>query len=156
MNSSRRLSFAAVPALALAACTPGSSTTSGVQKVMLQIQFTLPFLDALVAGIAVAVPSSAPAVNAALPWLADAGRAFQTLTAAMTDAQGRPIVQQIEGYVAAALQVVSAIVAKNPQLAGLAPKIVEARAVLALLVAFVSGVSAMPTAAAVRVELLHR
>ncbi len=152
----RRQTLTAAPVLALAACAPGSTTASNVQKVMLQAQFVLPLVDVLLAGVAVAVPSAAPAITAAQPYLDQAGAAFQMIAATMTDTQAKPLVQQIEDGVAAALNAVSGIIASNPKLAPLAPKLAQAQAVLALLDAFVTGVSSMPTAAAVRMPLLHQ
>lgn len=152
----RRLALSAVALPGVAACAPGSASASNVQKIMLNIQFVLPLADVLLAGVAVAVPGAAPAIAAAEPYLAAAGKVFQTISATMTDTQAKPLVQQIEDYVAAALKAVSGVVADNPKLAPLAPKLAQARAVLALLDAFASGVSAMPTAAAVPVPLLHR
>lgn len=152
----------AVPAaLSLAACAPtttstGTTTQSNVQKVLGQIQFVLPLVDVLLAGVAVAIPSAAPAITAAEPFLAAAGQAFQSISATMTDMEAKPIVQQVEGYVAGALKAISGVIAGNASLAPLSPKLAQAQAVLVLLDAFVTGVSVMPTAAAVPVPYLHR
>jgi hypothetical protein len=152
----RRLALSAVALAGVAACAPGSATAFNVQKVMLQAQFLLPLADVLLAGVAVAVPGAAPAIMATQPFLAAAGKVFQTISATMTDVQAKPLVQQIEDYVGAALKAISGVVMDNPKLAPLASKLSQAQAVLALLDAFVSGVSTVPTAAAVPVPLLHR
>ena len=163
-----RRNFAAV-ALAgtAAACTtiknPNGTTTivvdPAVQSVFNSIQFVLPLLDVLAAGIAVAVPAAAPAVAAVTPYLNAAGTVFQTLQVTMTKAQAQPIVQQIEGYVSGAVTAAQNVIATTPSLAGLAPKVQQAQAVLGLLTTFVNGVvpaAALAKAPVALPPLLHR
>lgn len=154
--TSRRLALAGVSTLALAACANTGSATSSVKTVLMQVQFVLPLLDALAAGIAVAVPSAAPAIAAAQPYIASANQVFQTLSDTMTATQAQPLVDQIVGYINGALTAVSGVVQGNPKLAPLATQVSQARAVLALLAAFAKGVQTMPTGAAAPVPLLHR
>lgn len=151
----------ALPALAaIAACTvPPAGTTPAVQTVFNDIQFILPLVDALAFGISIAVPSSAALVAAATPYLNSAAPIFQTLSATMTQVQAMPIVQQIEGYLSGAVKAVAGVVNGAPagsQLAAFAPKVQQAQAALALVTAFVNGVTAMPTAAMAPLPLLHR
>jgi hypothetical protein len=152
-----------LPALALAGCAAVTGgTTAGinasVQSVFNASQYVLPLLDVLLVGIAVAVPAAAPAIALATPYLNAAGAAFQGLSVTMAPASAQPIVQQIAADIGAVIQAAAGLVTgpgANPKLAPLAPKLQQAQAVLGLLTAFVSGVTAMPTAATVRLPLLH-
>lgn len=148
------------PALALAACaTTSTGATPAVQTVFNAVQFILPLVDALALGISVAVPSSAALVAAVTPYLSAAAPIFQTLSATMTQVQAMPIVQQIEGYLSGAVKAVAGVVsgaAPGSKLAAFGPKVAQAQAALALVTAFVNGVTAMPTAAMAPLPLLHR
>jgi hypothetical protein len=155
----RRNLAAGISVLALAACGTTASGGPTVQSVFAQCQYILPLVRILVAGIDIAVPASAPLVNAALPFLDQAGAAFQLLQAAMPVSTALPIVQQVEGYAKQAVDTVASAVnaaAPGSKLAQFAPEVLEAQAVLALITAFANGVQAMPTAAAVKLPLLHR
>lgn len=158
MQSDRRnlLAVAALAPAALAvSCAPGSST-SNVQTVFNGIQFVLPLVDVLAAGIAIAVPGAAPIVGIVSPFLGNAASVFQTLSATMSDAEAKPIVQKIESYVAGAVDAVGNVLASSPKLAEFQPKFEQAKQVLALLTDFVSGVQAMPTARMAMPRLLHK
>lgn len=151
----------ALPALALAACaSTGTGTSATVQAVFNAVQFALPLLDVLALGIAVAVPAAAPIVAVVEPYIGSAGVVFQTLSATMTDASAKPLVQQIEGYLSGAVQAVQKAVGAAPAgspLTQFAPKVAQAQAVLALLTTFIHGV--VPGAAlapTVALPLLHR
>ncbi len=160
LASSRRLLLATSALVAVAACTAtgtGPVSNSQVQTVFNGIQFVLPLLDVLAAGVAIAVPAAAPAIALATPYLDNAGAVFQSLSETMTTVQAQPIVKQIEGYLSSGFAVAQKVVAANPSLAGFAPKLAQANAVLGLLTAFVNGVQAMPTAATVALPpYLHR
>ena len=151
----------ATPALALAACATSGGSAPTVQSVMLQIQYLLPLVRALVAGMAIAVPGSAALVNAALPWLDQAGVAFQLLEATMPVPTAMPIVQQVETYAKSAVDTLANVINGAPagsKLAQFAPEVTEAQAVLALITAFANGVQAMPMAArlmSASLPLLH-
>ncbi len=152
----RRRALASVSVIALAACSGGAISSANVQGVFNAIQFALPLLDVLAAGIAVAVPGAAPIVALVTPYLNSAGAVFQTLSATMTATQAQPLVGQIEGYLAAAVTAVQGVVSSTPSLAPLASKVAQAQAVLGLLTTFVNGVSTMPTSALVPLPYLHR
>lgn len=148
------------PALALAACAV-SGPAPTVQSVFNQIQYLLPLIRALVAGMAIAVPGSAALVNAALPYLDEAGVAFQLLEATMPVPTAMPIVQQVETYAKSAVDTLANIVnsaGAGSKLAQFAPEVAEGQAVLALITAFANGVQAMPMTArfrSVSLPLLH-
>lgn len=148
-------------AIAIAGCTT-AATSASVQSVFASIQFVLPLLDVLALGIAVAVPSSAPALVGVTPYLNSAAGVFQTLSATMTQVEAQPIVKQIEAYVASAVAAVKGVVTAPgaaPALVAFQPKVAQAEAVVALLTAFVNGVTAQPGATAARTAmpaLLHR
>jgi hypothetical protein len=152
-----------LPALALAGCAAVTGgTTAGinasVQSVFSASQYILPLLDVMLVGIAMVVPAAAPAIALATPYLNAAGAAFQGLSLSMTQSAAQPVVQRIAGAVGQVIQTTTGIInapGANPKLAALAPKLAQAQAVLGLLTAFVSGVTAMPTAATVRLPLLH-
>jgi hypothetical protein len=165
MNRRSMLSTSSLvlPALALAACSTATGTAptnAVVQTVFNGIQFVLPLLDVLAAGIAVAVPAAAPIVATIAPYLASASGVFQTLSIGATEAAAQPVVAQIETYISAAVTAVEGVVNGNPKLAPLAPKVQQAQAVLGLLTAFINGVTATSAAAArasfVLPPLLHR
>lgn len=131
---------------------------ASVQAVFNGVQFVLPLIDVLALGIAVAVPAAAPVVAVVTPLLNSAGTVFQTLSATMTAVDAQPIVKQIEDYVVSAVTAVNNVVTApgaSPALAAFQPKVAQAEAVVALLTAFVNGVSAMPTAATVPTPYLH-
>lgn len=160
MNIDRRLALSAVALAGVAACTVAQ--TAGIQPVFNAIQFVLPLEKALAVGLSVAVPQAAGLIAAVQPYLDKAAPIFQKLQASMTAAEGKPLIQQIEGYAKDAMEQIVAVVANAPpgsRLASFQPLVMEAQAALAVITAFVSGVSAMPTAAtaaAVPVPLLHR
>src|ERR1700723_975878 len=131
-----------------APATIGTTNNAAVQTVFNGIQFVLPLLDVLAAGIAVAVPAAAPIVATIAPYIASAGGVFQTLSIGATEAAAQPIVGQIETYISAAVTAVEGVVNGNPKLAPLLPKVQQAQAVLGLLTAFINGVTATPAAAA--------
>lgn len=146
-------------AAVLAACTSAQGNADA-QKVFAQIQYLLPMIKVLAAGIAIAVPQSAGIVAIVTPYLDQAGVAFQGLSATMTVVQAQPIVQQVEGYLQSAVNSVANVVNGAPagsKLASFAPMVTEAEAVLALIVAFANGVQQMPKGIApINVPLLHR
>jgi hypothetical protein len=156
MNTDRRLAILGGATLAVAACTPGASTSSNVQTVFNGIQFVLPLVDVMAAGIAIAVPGAAPIVAVVAPYLNNAAAVFQGLSATMSEAEAKPLVQKIETYVAGAIDAVGNAMKSSPKLAEFQPKLEQAKQVLALLTAFVNGVKAMPTARAAMPRLLHR
>lgn len=161
MNATRRTALTGVSVIALAACTTTGANAPTVQSVMNQVQYLLPLVKTLVAGMAIAVPASASMVNAALPFLDQAGAAFQLLQVTMPNTQAMPIVQQIETYAKSAVDTLANAVNGAPvgsKLQQFAPMVTEAQAVLALVTAFANGLQAMPTAARVRavsLPLLH-
>lgn len=150
-----------LPALAVAACTPGTSggVDANLQTVFNASQFVLPLLDVLLVGVSLVVPAAAPLIALATPYLNAAGNAFQDLSLTMTTSAAKPVVQQIADNVGGVIKAVTDVIAApggNAKLAALAPKLQQAQAALALLTAFISGVHAMPTAATVPMRLLHR
>lgn len=144
---------------ALAACatsTPSDGTS--VQKVFNTIQYILPLVDVLAAGIAIAVPASAPVMTAASATLQLAGPVFQKLSTTMTEVEAKPLVDQIRGYVKASVGSIADVVNAAPDGSSLArfrPQVQMANAVVGLLDAFVAGVQAAPKGA-VAMPLLHR
>lgn len=167
MPSSRRLfassALVGVP-LALAGC--GATSANGmtpVQQVFTEIQFVLPLFEALTAGIAIAVPVTAPLIATVTPYLAEAGAAFQALQLTMTATAAQPVVQQVFGYVDQVAATVTTLVqgaAPDSKLAQFQPQLTQGNAVLQLIEAFAKGVLAgptPPTAAALPLPaLLHR
>ncbi len=156
----RRSALSGVSVLALVACTSPQGNTNA-QAVFAQIQYLLPLVRAMAAGIAIAVPESAGIVAIVTPYLDQAGTAFQALSATMSVAQAQPIVAQVETYLKAAVDTLANTVNGAPpgsKLASFAPMVAEAQAVLALVVAFANGVQVMPKAAArpMALPLLHR
>lgn len=138
--------------LALAGCAAsGDVTTSSVEKVILQSQFVLPLVDVLAAGLAVAVPATAPVIATVAPYLDSAFAALNLLSSTMPVADAQPIVGRIGGYVDLAIGAIKAAVAtaavSNERLGPLLPKIDQASAVVKLLMAFANGVQQMPGAA---------
>jgi hypothetical protein len=168
MNPFRRAlvtgSALVLPALALAGCAalgttaPAAGINASVQSVFNASQYVLPLLDVLLVGVSMVVPAAAPVIAMATPYLNAAGAAFQGLSLSMSSSAAQPIVQQIASNLSAVVKAATGIFTASgadPRLAALAPKLQQAQAVLGLLTAFVSGVSAMPTAATVRLPLLH-
>lgn len=155
MNNRRALfASAALVPLVLAGCTAGQSSVS-VEKVINQIQAILPFVDVLVAGMSIAVPSVAPIVNVVAPYLTQAEAALNSLSIAMSAAAAMPIVEQVSSYLRLALDTISNAVNADVRLAKFGPLVEQAKAVLALLLAFASGVSMMPAAAARPLRNMH-
>jgi hypothetical protein len=157
----RREAFGGVSILALVACTPSASGNANSQAVFAQIQYILPMVRVLAAGIAIAEPKAAGIVAQVAPYLDQAGAAFQNLSATMTEVQALPIVQQVAGYAKSAVDAVAAVVeaaAPGSKLAQYAPMVAEAQAVLALITAFAVGVQNAPKAAArpMALPLLHK
>jgi hypothetical protein len=156
----RRNALAGVSLVALAACTSPTADVS-VQTVFADVQFILPLLGTLAAGIAIAVPQSAGIVAIVTPYLTQAATAFQSLSATMTAVQAMPIVSQIEAYLQSAVDAVANLIngaAVGSTLIKFAPQIQQAEAVLALIMAFVKGLQAAPLARVQGVSLpyLHR
>jgi hypothetical protein len=158
----RRL-FASTALVSVVTACATPPATANAQSVFAQIQYILPLVKVLVTGIAIAVPASAGVVTTVMPYLVQAGTAFQALSATMTQTAAQPIVQQVEGYLTSAVDVVAAVVngaAPGTKLAEFAPEVAEAQAVLALIVAFANGVQTAPTTtAAIKIgslPLLHR
>ncbi len=159
MNRRLVMSSVSVAALvAMGACTPAPAGQS-VQSVFSQVQYLLPLIKVLVAGIAIAVPQSAGIVTAVAPYLDAAGGVFQTLQATMTVAQAQPIVAQVTTYLKSAVDQVASLVNAAPPgspLAKFQPEAIEAQGVLDLIIAFQSGVQAMPTARFKMSPLMHK
>lgn len=156
----RRKAFAGASILALVACS-SSAGNANAQAVFAQIQYILPMVRVLAAGIAIAEPKAAGIVAQVAPYLDNAATAFQGLSATMTEVQALPIVQQVAGYAKAAVDAVAAVVnaaASGSKLAQFGPEVATAQAVLALITAFAVGVQNAPKAAArpVALPLLHR
>lgn len=156
----RRTAFASVSVLALAACTSPAGNANA-QTVFAQIQYILPMVRVLAAGIAIAEPKAAGIVTQVAPYLDQAGAAFQSLSATMTEVQALPIVQQVAGYAKSAVDAVAAVVngaAPGSKLAQYSPIVAEAQAVLALITAFAVGVQNAPKAVArpMALPLLHK
>lgn len=137
------------PALALAACTPGTSGTSTqVEQVIAQIQALLPFVDVLAAGLAIAVPAAASVVVAIEPYLGTAQAALNTLSSTMAASAAAPVVTQIENAIGAAVQIIGQFVnapGADPKLAKFAPLVAQAGAVVSLLNAFVNAAAGVIT-----------
>lgn len=157
----RRNALAGVSLVALAACT-SPAANADAQAVFAQIQYLLPLVEVLAAGIAIAVPQAAGLVATITPYLNEAGTAFQGLSATMTAVAALPVVQQVEGYLQSAVDAVANVVnggGVGSTLAKFAPQVQEAQAVLALIIAFAKGVQATPMTARVRsvsLPYLHR
>lgn len=151
-----------IASLGLAACTSASNNATA-QSVFAEIQYILPLVKVLAAGIAIAVPQAASLVATVTPYLTQAGAVFQGLSATMTAVAAQPIVQQVEAYLASAVDAVANTVnggGVGSTLAKFGPQVAEAQAVLALIVAFANGVQGGPVAAsavrAVSLPLLHK
>lgn len=158
MNANRRALFATASVAAIVACTPSASgTTTQVEQVIAQIQAVLPFVDVLVAGLAIAVPGAAGVIAAVQPYLGTAQAAFNTLSSTMTASSAATIVTQIENAVGAAVEIISQVVnapGGDPKLAKFGPLLIQVAAVLRLLNTFVdaaNGVISVPKAAAIAV-----
>lgn len=165
----RRSALTVAPALAAVPLVAGCATIekwtgtttpqAATQAVLNEVQFILPLVDALALGISVAVPGLGTAMGVVIAGVANAGPIFQTLQATMTTAEAQPIVQQIEGYVAAGVAQLVTAVQKTPALAAYATRVQQAQAVVALLTTFVNGVVPAPAVAAryrgVALPLLH-
>ncbi len=154
-------SVLALPAAAVLVGCTSTETNANAQAVFAQIQYLLPLVKMMAAGIAIAVPQSAGIVAIVTPYLDQAGIAFQGLSATMTVVAAQPIVQQVEGYAKQAVDSVANVVngaAPGSKLAQFGPAVAEAQGVLALIVAFATGVQQMPKAAMApaNLSLLHK
>lgn len=160
MNNRRALLSASAlvaPALLVACATATSNAT--VSAVFNAIQYILPELETLALGVSILFPAAAPTVAIVEPYLIPAASIFQGLSAAMTTVQALPRVQQIEVYLKTAFDKVQTAMGSPtapPTIAKFSPALQKASAALALVTAFVNGVQALPSAAAVPLLLLHR
>jgi hypothetical protein len=152
----------ALSALFLASgCTTAQQTqvNATVQAVFNGIQYVLPLVDALALGISVAVPGAAGVLTTVTSYLNQAAPIFQSLQATMAVAEAQPLVGEIETYIAGAVKAVATAVQGNPALAAYQTRVAQAEAVVALLTAFVNGVTTPPATAAryraVQLPLLH-
>jgi hypothetical protein len=159
MNRRTLATSAPLAVLALAGCSTIQSVTgaptAAVQAVLNEVQYVLPLLDAMATGIAIAVPGAATAMSLVEGYLTQAEPLFQQIVVTMSTATAQPIVTQIETYLSSAVSAVAQAVAANASLAKYATQVSEARAVLALVEAFVNGVVAGNVKAVAPVRFLH-
>jgi hypothetical protein len=147
------------PVIAVAACVTGA-VVPAVLAVFNGIQFVMPLLDVLVAGMAIAVPAAAPLVAIVTPYLNSAAAVFADMVPTMTQLQALPLVQQIEGFLQSAVKAANDAVnapGADPKLKQFLPKIAQAQQVLDLLTAFGKGVQGGTALAPMELpRLLHR
>lgn len=152
LNNQRRAFLATTaliaPALAVAACTPGSATTAQVEQIIATTQAVLSYVSPIVPLLAAFVPGAAAFVPMVETGLSVAASIFNNISNAMTVAQTQPLIGQIATSIGAALDSADQATAliTNPQAKATATAILaEARAILGLLTKFATGVAAVVT-----------
>lgn len=138
---------AAVIGLASCALSNGSVVIPPkVEQVIADIQPWMPWVQATLMGIAVLQPSTAPLLATAESYITAVSSSLNTMSSTMTTAEAKPVVKQVmagmDGTLKVADQMIAAMPA-SPAQTKYRAMLAEAKAILPLLEAFVTGTQAV-------------
>jgi hypothetical protein len=159
MNASRRslvsVSTLAIPALALAACTPAPAGTTTVAQILTEITGIMNYAAPIASIISIFVPGASAFLPLVESGLNAALNVANTIVSTMAAAAAQPLVQQVstdlKGALTAAGQAI-AVISDPTQQAKAQAILAQASQGVTLLDAFVTGVALVvtPPAAAAR------